>query len=120
MEGDAMVHVTKRAVSCAGITENEKRRGSLPEALPEIGAGGFLAHRVEPVVAEYPPYLIYLRTAGIARPQPLRFFHAAKDFLAHDQTLQSLSFTSLVVLLVRHVFLPVPPGMNTMGFQVDT
>src|SRR6185436_6723948 len=51
-ERAAVSHVAERAAARAQVAENHERRGSFPEALTDIRAGGFFAHRMQLVLAQ--------------------------------------------------------------------
>src|SRR5712692_219639 len=51
-ERPAVGDVAERAAPRAQVSQDHEGRGALAEALPDMGAGRFLAHRVEIVLAE--------------------------------------------------------------------
>ena len=56
----------------AGVAQDHDRGGALLPALPDVGAAGFLAHRVEGQAAHQALELLVVGAAGQARPDPVR------------------------------------------------
>src|SRR5687767_8006271 len=51
-ERPAVRHVAERAAARADVAEDHESRGALAEALGDVRAGGFLAHRVQLLAAQ--------------------------------------------------------------------
>ena len=63
-ERPAVRDVAERAAARADVAEDHERRGALAEALADVRAGGFLAHRVQARVAQDALDLVEARAIG--------------------------------------------------------
>jgi hypothetical protein len=70
--GQAGRHVAEGAGARADFTQDHHGGVALAPALADVGAGGFLAHRDEAVVAHQAAGLVVDRVRGRLNPDPLR------------------------------------------------
>src|SRR6266704_5237864 len=88
-ERPAVGDVAERAAPRAQVSQDHEGRGALAEALPDIGAGRFLAHRVEIVLAEDLFDFVKARAGGSgAHADPLGLGEALRSE-EHTSELQS-------------------------------
>src|SRR6266571_481083 len=80
-ERPAVGDVAERAAPRAQVSQDHEGRGALAEALPDIGAGRFLAHRVEIVLAEDLFDFVKARAGGSgAHADPLGLGEALRGY----------------------------------------
>ena len=101
----SMAHIAKRASARAFVPHDHEGGGALTKTLANIGAAGFLAHRVQMVVPQNFFDLVKAR-GGRARlhPNPIGLFQSFGLLHLHRNTLQlGLSFLFDKGVVGRHM-----------------
>ena len=94
--GAAEAHITERAATGADVTHDHEGGGAATETLWQVGAGGFLADRMQLLLAQHRLDALDFAVGGNAYANPVRFTLVAGLFVDHGNGAYLVRATQLV------------------------
>lgn len=97
-----MAHVAERAAPCAEVAQDHEGSGALAETFTDIGTGGFLAHRVQFVLAQHTLDIVVALAAARLDAYPFGLAQALLQLHDLDRIARGFACAGLFVFSVAH------------------